>query len=328
MLSRKRRRGPSRPDQLRDQCQEFVDDDLTSGVDVVINGPFGHERSEVVAEVASSQLSSQVLLGQPCGVALRPIRGEAFHDRGWTQPEARPGKPQVEEVATLGTLVQSSELGRDEFFRTEGLDVGLSCEPGRAHRELMSIQWPCRRPLMSVHFDLDPHCSATGLKRRAEKDFRLHRHCGLHLHTESRTDDSNSIEQFAHPVGATAHVVEVFAIAERRREVELVQAGSAAEDELLAEVGIVRNLDDQTGEDEVLLDLVERRPADSIGPLDDVRLRDHRSGSRSVFTRTFQRRSSSPDRGPPASSAVGATRTWASSARQSVAIVAPMSPAT
>lgn len=115
-------------------------------------------------------------------------------------------------------------------------------------------------------------------------------------------------------------VVEVLAVAARFGQHDLVQAGAAAEDQLLAENRVVGDLDDEAREDQVLLDLFLGEPRSDATPRSDVPRRDHKSGSISVFTRRFHRGSARPRRTPPAwsgagSCAAGSTNVCSASSR-------------
>jgi hypothetical protein len=61
--------------------------------------------------------------------------------------------------------------------------------------------------------------------------------------------------EFADAGIGCAYIVEIFAVSARDRKAELVEAGPAAKDELVAEVGIIRDLTDEPAQQQVLLDL-------------------------------------------------------------------------
>jgi hypothetical protein len=54
---------------------------------------------------------------------------------------------------------------------------------------------------------------------------------------------------FLDATGGGPYVVEVLAVAARRVDVELVEAGPAAEDKFLSEVGVVGDLADEAAEE-------------------------------------------------------------------------------
>lgn len=111
-------------------------------------------------------------------------------------------------------------------------------------------------------------------------------------------DPAQSVEDLADPALAATHVVEVLAVSPRPVEPQLVEAGPATEYQFRSEHGIVRDLDDEAREHEILLDLVRVHPRHGGAPLRDVGVGDHWSCSMSVLTMTRQRRSRSPSRGP------------------------------
>ena len=91
-------------------------------------------------------------------------------------------------------------------------------------------------------------------------------------------------------------------------EVQLVQARPATEGQLSPEQIMPRDLDDQTREHQILLDLGLLGRWRLGCPLVQVCLCDHRSGSTVVFMRTPQVGSACPRRGPEGLSSAGSPR--------------------
>lgn len=91
------------------------------------------------------------------------------------------------------------------------------------------------------------------------------------------------------------HEVDVLGVAGGRPEMELVQRGSAAEEERRPEERVTEDLHDGTREDEVLLDLGVGGPGGVRAPLSDVSRSDHRSISTDSFTMMRHRASSLPE---------------------------------
>jgi hypothetical protein len=87
---------------------------------------------------------------------------------------------------------------------------------------------------MGVHLDLDPHGAGPGLERRAQVDLRVRAARRAAIHAEPISDGPQGIEDVTDAVGRATDVIKVLAVAESRHDVELVQAGPAPEDELLA----------------------------------------------------------------------------------------------
>jgi len=79
---------------------------------------------------------------------------------------------------------------------------------------------------------------------------------------------------------------DIFRIPNGRREVQLVEGGAPAKEELFPQEWIGEEIDDGATDNQVLLDLPQLRPWDDIAPGDDVHHRDHssRSGSRRTMT--------------------------------------------
>ena len=124
------------------------------------------------------------------------------------------------------------------------------------------------------------------------------------LEAETITNIGKRAEDRADRSFAAPDLVEVFAVSERRWQPQLVEAGAAAHDEFVAEQGMAGDLDHELAQDEVLFDVVERRPWRFRGPGDDVGLRDHQSGSIDVLMSRRQRASRVPCAGLCGSSSV------------------------
>jgi len=90
-----------------------------------------------------------------------------------------------------------------------------------------------------------------------------------YLHAKSLTYLGHRLGEVSNPASGAADVVEIFAVTQWLDGVELVQAGAAPEYQLVAEVVVVGYLDDQSGEQQVLLDLLDRRPRNCAAPLGD-----------------------------------------------------------
>lgn len=111
-----------------------------------------------------------------------------------------------------------------------------------------------------VDLDLDLHAAGAGLERGSEEELRELPHVRCGIHADRVGDLAERVEQRTDRTMRDAHVVEVFAVAQRVWEVDRVQAGATAEDELGAEERVVGDLAEQAAQCEVLLDLVRARP--------------------------------------------------------------------
>ena len=86
-----------------------------------------------------------------------------------------------------------------------------------------------------------------------------------------------------------AREVNIFRVAVRLREVQLVEGRPAAKAQFLAQEIVVEDFDEGAAYDEILLDLPIFRPRSIAAPGDNVHGGDHWSSSGRRRTRTFQR---------------------------------------
>ena len=115
-------------------------------------------------------------------------------------------------------------------------------------------------------------------------------------------DSSHGFGDTANTARRRSHIVEVFAVASRYPQVQLVKAGPTSECELLPQVGVSRKLDDQSAEEQILLNLRTGWPGGASTPRGNSCLGNHRSGSTVALRITFQRASRSPRGGARGSS--------------------------
>ena len=107
---------------------------------------------------------------------------------------------------------------------------------------------------------------------------------------------SQAVERLPDGFRADLHQVDVLGVAGGRHEVELVEGRPATEEQALRQPRHLEDLDERTADHEVLFDLRVGRPRCVRPPLGDLVPGDHRSGSTSAFTISFQ----AATRRPPA----------------------------
>ena len=90
---------------------------------------------------------------------------------------------------------------------------------------------------------------------------------------------TNGIRQRTDRTSSKLDQIDVLRVAAWQRDEELVQRGPSAKSEPVGDDRVGEQLDQRTGNNEILLDLFVLRPWSVGAPRSDVRPRNHRSGS-------------------------------------------------
>lgn len=267
-----------------------------SGLLGVVAEPRGAPDDEgvaVVAEVNVGELGLEVLLHEAARQPFGPIRPEGPDDILRIDPEPRQGEPQIEQVPTLGALVQGPHLSRAELLDLEHRDFRPPLVPRALDDHPPRRQRQHRGTLERVDLELDLALDP-GRRHEPPEHLGMLRHLGSDLVPQAPAHLRQPLHDVADAAGARPDVVEVLAVAAGRVQVELVEGGAAANDELPAEQVVVRDLADGMGEKQILLDLVGVGPGMLDRPCGHDACRYHRSGSTSLFRMMFQRGSRAP----------------------------------
>src|SRR5690606_11874036 len=123
---------------------------------------------------------------------------------------------------------------------------------------------------------------------RAEIHLGLSTHLRADFESQRLTDLRYSLGERMNPAGACADVVQVLAISMGDRQVQLMEAGAAAEDQFVSQIGFGGQLDDEPAQEKVVLNLRASRPRRADTPCGNSGSRNHRSGSTVALTITFQ----------------------------------------
>ena len=114
----------------------------------------------------------------------------------------------------------------------------------------------------------------------------------VRCHREPRIKRAtDEIERPADGFRAHLHQVDVFGVAGGWTEMELVECCATPESQAFGQRGYTEQRYEGSADDEILLDPCVLTPRGNRPPLGDIRARDHRSGTTSMFSATFQRRS-------------------------------------
>lgn len=148
-----------------------------------------------------------------------------------------------------------------------------------------------------------------GAFTRSDLDLDADRHrrvlvLSLHGECELGADQAEIIVAMAHPrlehaadavqqrperTCGRAGQIDVFGVAQRLGQMQLVERAAAAKTQLVAQEGVSKQFDQRPADDEILLDLPELDPRGGLTPRDDVHHRNHSSSSGRRRTNTFQR---------------------------------------
>lgn len=115
---------------LRDACEQFVDDESSGHVGVVVVECGGDERGEVVAKVGFSEFRFEVRYRKGRCKSFGPVRAEGFENGVRAEAELCERDPEVKEVSPFRSLIDGTNLGGGEFACAEREHLGASGEPG------------------------------------------------------------------------------------------------------------------------------------------------------------------------------------------------------
>lgn len=114
--------------------------------------------------------------------------------------------------------------------------------------------------------------------------------------TEPRVQSrAKAIDSRADRFGGLLDEVDALGVARAWSQMKLVERSSTAKGERFGQLLVLEDLDQRAMDDEILLDLEALDPGRMASPLGDEVGRDHRSGSRSALTQSFQRSSRRAD---------------------------------
>lgn len=150
-----------------------------------------------------------------------------------------------------------------------------------------------REVLSSVDLHLEPErCDRRNLGRKAvvERDAPLAL-LALRLPKPRIEPRSQGVEDGADRAADALHEVDVLGVSACGQEDQLVKRRAASERELPREERVREDLDEDPGQDEVLLHLLVEWPRRPGTPVCDEGALDHSSGSTDSFTRTLHRAS-------------------------------------
>ena len=160
---------------------------------------------------------------------------------------------------------------------------GFTISSGNCHRPIERFDLP------GIDLDLQPNRHAAGvLGLDPEAELRRDRALiELRPPQPRLQDNTQPIEDRPDRTGRRAHQVDILRVAQRRREVQLVERRSTANSQRVAQHVVREDLDQSTADDEVLLDLSLVGPGNDIAPGYDVLRRDHAStwGTRRTMMR-------------------------------------------
>ena len=197
---------------------------------------------------------------------------------------------QVEQVAVLAPLQQGPQLGAEQFFRRERLDVGPAAVP-----VVVDVEWIRAQALQAVvlasvdlHLELE-HSLIVDFGVEAED--QVHGMAGLLALALAQPGQrvADRVHRLPDGLGACLYQVDVFRVTQGLREEQLVDGRAAAESDLAVQGGCGEQVAQGTADDQVLLDLSQVRPWCMGPPGLDVGQRDHASVSTASLTSSFQR---------------------------------------